>query len=401
MHPSTAGANLPALRSHNAALLLDLLRTATLAAEEAPDGASGPDRSGGPGDSGGRGSRSPGGAGACGGLSRQELAERTGLTPQAVSKIVARLRADGLVEEAGRRPSTGGKPGTGLRLAARAGYAVGVHLDGETLSAVLTDLAGRTVAEHAEPLDLAGPVPAVLDAAAARVAALAARAPGAGRTVGVGVGMRGPLDHRTGVLHRVTGYPHWAGVRLRDALERRLALPVAVDKDTNAAALSVLAAPPAPARSGPAGESLAYLHLGAGLGAALVLDGTLYRGGRTGAGEFGHQAVDLDGPRCTCGNRGCLEALCRAAAASGDRAGAARLLGIGAANLVALLDVDRVVLGGRTVAAAPHVFTRTVSAVLAERGRPVPVAAASPLAVPEGAALLALTPLFTRAALPA
>ncbi|MFD0069605.1 winged helix-turn-helix transcriptional regulator, partial [Streptomyces sp. NPDC127574] len=77
----TPGVNLPALRSHNAALVLDLLRTAGAA-----------------------------------GISRLELAERTGLTPQAVSKIIARLRADGLAAEAGRRASTGGKPRTVLRL---------------------------------------------------------------------------------------------------------------------------------------------------------------------------------------------------------------------------------------------------------------------------------------------
>jgi predicted NBD/HSP70 family sugar kinase len=371
VHPSASGANLPALRSHNAALLLDLLRAATLA--------------GGPG------------------LSRPDLAERTGLTPQAVSKITARLREEGLVEEAGRLPSTGGKPSTGLRLAAASRHAVGVHLDGETLTAVLTDLAGRTVAERVAPLSLDRPVDDGLAAITAQVRQAVAPAPGP--VLGVGVGMRGPLDHRTGVLHRVTGFPHWAGVALRDELARRLGLPVAVDKNTNAAALAVLAAaapggphdPAAP--PGPAGESFAYLHLGAGLGAALVLDGTLHRGGRTGAGEFGHQAVQLDGPPCKCGNRGCLEALCLAAVGNGDLAGAARLLGVGAANLVALLDVDRIVLGGRTVLAAPELFRRETAGVLAERGRGVPVSTAAPLAVAEGAALLVLAPLFTRTAL--
>jgi predicted NBD/HSP70 family sugar kinase len=363
VNPSTSGANLPALRSHNAALVLDLLRAA---------------------------------ARADGGLSRPELAERTGLTPQAVSKITARLRTEGLVEESGHRAPTGGKPRSGLRLAAEARYAIGVHLDGETLTAVLTDLAGRAVAERSVPLDLGRPVEDGLAAITAEVRATAALA--GGPVLGVGVGVRGPLDHRSGVLHRVTGFPHWAGCRLRDELTGRLGLPVAVDKNTNAAALSVLAGG-APGRPPGARDSFAYLHLGAGLGAGLVLDGALHRGGRTGAGEFGHQAVQLDGPPCKCGNRGCLEALCLGAAARGDLPGAARLLGVGAANLVALLDIDRVVLGGRTVQEAPGLFHDTVGAVLAERGRAVPVCAAGPNAVAEGAALLALAPLFTRAAL--
>ncbi|MFI0720037.1 ROK family transcriptional regulator [Streptomyces sp. NPDC021224] len=347
------GLNLPGLRSHNAAVVLGLLRDAA------------------------------------GGLSRLELAERTGLTPQAVSKITARLRADGLVEEAGRLASTGGKPRTELRLAAGAAFAVGAHLDGEALTAVVTDLAGRTVAEHAAPLDLGRPVPEGLAAMERELRAAAALAPG--RVLGVGVGIRGPLDHRTGTLRAVTGFPHWSGCALREELARRLRLPVAVDKNTNAAALSVLAEP------GPDGGSFAYLHLGTGLGAALVLDGTLHRGGAAGAGEFGHQVVQLDGPPCKCGRRGCLEALCLAAVARGDTDRAAYLLGVGAANLVALLDVDRVVLGGRTVLAAPDAFRAGVSAAVAPA--PVTLPAAGPRATPEGAALLALAPLFATTAL--
>jgi predicted NBD/HSP70 family sugar kinase len=354
------GVNLPGLRSHNAALVLGLLRDAAGAADS-------------------------------GGISRPELAERTGLTPQAVSKITARLRAEGLVEDAGRLASTGGKPRTELRLAAGARCAVGAHLDGEVLTAVVADLAGRTVAEHAAPLDLALPVREGVAAMVRELRTAVGLAPAP--VLGVGVGIRGPLDHRTGTLHEVTGFPHWSGCPLRDELTGALGLPVAVDKNTNAAALSVLAEPHTDRAAG----SFGYLHLGTGLGAALVLGGRPHRGGRAGAGEFGHQVVQLDGPRCKCGKRGCLEALCLAAVASGDTAGAARLLGVGAANLVALLDVDRIVLGGRTVLADPRVFLDGVGAALG----PVPVglAAAGAHAVAEGAALLALAPLFARAAL--
>ncbi|WP_143663728.1 ROK family protein, partial [Streptomyces sp. NRRL B-24085] len=177
-----------------------------------------------------------------------------------------------------------------------------------------------------------------------------------------------------------------------DALARRLGVPVVVDKDTNAAALGLAVA----------GErgSFAYLHLGTGLGAGLVIGGAVHRGARTGAGEFGHQVVQLDGPPCGCGDRGCVEALCLAAVARGDLAGAARVLGIAAGNLVALLDIDLVLLGGRTVRNAPEPFLRGVAAVLDERARrtgedPVPVRAATG-EVAEGAAQLVLAPLFGR-----
>ncbi|GAA2799083.1 hypothetical protein GCM10019017_51140 [Streptomyces showdoensis] len=208
--------------------------------------------------------------------------------------------------------------------------------------------------------------------------------------LGVGVAMPGPLDHRAGTPGRVTGFPEWEGFPLRDELARRLGLPVVLDKDTNAAALGLALRPGAPA-------SFAYVHLGTGLGAGLVLGGAVLRGGRTGAGELGHQTVQLDGPPCECGGRGCLEVLCLAALAHGDLDGAARVLGTGAANLVRLLDVDRVLLGGRAVLAAPEAFARGTRAVLGGLGLPADVAvAAAPDAVAEGAAQLILAPVFGR-----
>ncbi|OEV07722.1 ROK family protein, partial [Streptomyces nanshensis] len=181
--------------------------------------------------------------------------------------------------------------------------------------------------------------------------------PGArwGSVVGVGVAAPGPLDHVRGVLGQVTGHPEWAGFPLRDALARRLGMPVVLDKDTNAAALGL-------ALRGK--ESLAYVHLGTGLGAGLVLDGRIHRGRRNGAGEFGHQVIELDGPPCRCGRNGCLEALCGDAVRRGRPDEAARVLGVGAANLVSLLDVDRVLLGGRTVLADPDVYVDGVAAQL-------------------------------------
>jgi predicted NBD/HSP70 family sugar kinase len=330
------------------------------------------------------------------GISRLELAERTGLTPQAVSKITARLRADGLATEAGRRASTGGKPRTVLRLVPEAGHAVGLHLDRDGLRAVLVDLTGAVVGEERTSLDLGAGPEAVVAAVAREAGALTGGVPGGRGTdslLGIGVALPGPLDHTRGVLHRVTGFPEWDGFPLRDALARRLGVPVVVDKDTNAAALGLAVAG--------TGGSFAYLYLGTGLGAGLVIGGAVHRGARTGAGEFGHQVIQLDGPPCGCGNRGCVEALALAAVARGADDEAARVLGTAAGNLVALLDIDLVLLGGRTVTAAPEAFVRGVAAVLDERARrvgeeAVPVRVASG-GVAEGAAQLVLAPLFGRA----
>ena len=351
------------------------------------------------------------------GISRLELAERTGLTPQAVSKITARLRQEGLAVEAGRRASTGGKPRTVLRLVPEAAHALGVHLDRDELRAVLVDFNGTVVGEHRSPLDLGAGAEPVLNGVAQATTALVTDVlrPADGTLAGVpsllgaGVALPGPLDHARGVLHRVTGFPEWDGFPLRDALARRLGIPVVLDKDTNAAALGLALSTSvgAPEGDGEGPRSFAYLHLGTGLGAGLVLGGRVHRGTRTGAGEFGHQVIQLDGPPCGCGDRGCIEALCLNAVAAGDLDEAARVLGAGAANLVGLLDIDLVLLGGRTVTAAPEAFLRGVGAVLDARARreggpaggvPVRVAPGGEREVAEGAAQLVLAPVFGRGA---
>lgn len=351
------GANLPVVRDHNAALVLDLVR---------------------------RGA----------GISRAELATRTGLTAQAITKIVNRLRADGLLTEAGKEESTGGKPRTRLRLEPGARRAVGIHLDRDDSTVLLTDLTGRpSVRRHLPTGMRAGPERA-LDAIAAAVAGLLADVT-TGRVLGVGVACPGPLDHESGVLHRVTGLPAWDAFPLRDTLARRLDLPTTVDKDSNAAAFGECLA------GSPATGGCAVVFLGRGLGAGLVLGGRVYRGPRTNAGEFGHQTVQIDGPACACGNRGCLEALCGQALAAGDHARAADLVGLGAANLVRLLDIEQVALAGPVVAARPEAYRRGVGAAI-HRLLPEPdwqqvqvtLAAAGSDAVAVGAAGLILAPLF-------
>ncbi len=384
------GVNLPALRGYNEALMLDLLR----------------------------------GAGPAG-LGRAELATRTGLTPQAVSKITARLGADGLIAEAGRAASTGGKPRTLLRLVPQARHAAGVHVDRDELRAVRVDLAGRVVGECRGPLDFGAGPEAVVEAVVRAVARVAD--PVGLPLLGVGVVAPGPLDHRAGTMGRVTGFPSWKGFPLRGVLQGRLGLPVLLDKDTNAGAAAAAGAwlratwPDAEgdgdaglvadAAGGAGGvadaygyagggpRTCVYLHVGTGLGAGLWLGGGVYRGARSAAGEFGHQVLLMDGPPCRCGARGCVEVLCLGAVARGDLPEAARILGEAAANLVALLDVDRVLLGGRVVEAAPDVFVAGVGAVLAARALDParPVVALAGAGVAEGAAELALGPVFGRA----
>ncbi|GGP83230.1 ROK family transcriptional regulator [Saccharothrix coeruleofusca] len=327
-----------------------------------------------------------------GAVTRVELAERSGLTPQAVSKIVNRMIADGLLVESGTRNVGVGKPRTLLRLVADRGLALGAQVERDELRVVLADLAGDVVDRAVAPLPRGFDPPTFVEALAELVDRMRAPVP-ADRLLGVGIGFVGPLDHRTGVVHDATGLIGWHDVPLRALAERRLGLPVVVDKDTNTAVV---------AESWRRGEQLrdaVLVLVGTGLGVGLLLDGQVYRGARTNAGEFGHTTIQLDGPPCVCGRTGCVEAVHNLAAARGDLAGATAVVGLAVADLVQLLDVDHVVLAGRAVLSEPEAYTAAVRARMpVDDWLPVDVGI-TPLGddvVAAGAAMLVLSEFYGR-----
>jgi glucokinase len=121
--------------------------------------------------------------------------------------------------------------------------------------------------------------------------------------LGVGVGAPGPVDIRTGTVHSLTNIPNWREVRLGDILKKRLKLPVYVDNDVHVMALGEM-------RFGAArgAHNILCTTLGTGVGGGLIFDGRLYRGSNYAAGEFGHVPIGIDGPKCNCGGKACIEA---------------------------------------------------------------------------------------------
>jgi predicted NBD/HSP70 family sugar kinase len=204
----------------------------------------------------------------------------------------------------------------------------------------------------------------VLDMFSVQLKALLGQAPGelSGETedgmLGLGVACPGPLDQESGVLSGVTHLPHWHDFPLRDALADRLGVPVNLTKDTDAAARAV--------HDAHGGNNHVYVHLGTGLGAGLILGGKVYHAQHVRAGEFGHQTIDLEGPPCDCGRRGCLEAMCLDALSRGRPDLAADLLAVGLANLDRLLGIDQITLGGSVIEGLPAMFRERVSTALAD-----------------------------------
>ncbi len=119
---------------------------------------------------------------------------------------------------------------------------------------------------------------------------------------GMGIGFPGPLNAETGTVFNPPNLIGWDSVPLRDILEKELNVPVAIENDANAAALGEWWK-----GAGSGTDSLFCITLGTGVGGGIILDGKVWHGASSIAGEIGHTTVIRDGIKCTCGNIGCLE----------------------------------------------------------------------------------------------
>lgn len=239
---------------------------------------------------------------ASGTISRVELAKLSGLTPASISGIVARTIADGLVVESGFSASTGGKPRTLLRLNPSARHAVGVTLDQNRLTYMVTDLSGHLVGRLVtDGNDDDTPQSVVRHIADQLTELLKIIAVDRASVVGIGVASPGPLD-RTGRLLCRKPTPAWCGFSLGEELEEHSQLPVMVDNDATCAGVGQYWV----SNGNPAAVS-ATVYMADGIGCGILLDGIAFHGSSANPGELGHVSLDLNGPACVCGSRGCLE----------------------------------------------------------------------------------------------
>ncbi|MFI5925793.1 ROK family protein [Micromonospora sp. NPDC051543] len=285
---------------------------------------------------------------------RSTVVAATGLTPQAVSKVIARLSADGLIRPAGvRRPGIG-KPAVVYELVPDSRYAIGAHVARRTLRLVLVDLAGAVRHSTVRPLPADFTPEQLLDALCVGIGTITADPALRDRLTGVGLGMIGPLDHANGLVRDAHGLRHWHDVPLRELAAARLRLPVHLDKDVTAGVTAEAW------RHGATFGDAALIMVESGIGGGFWLGGAAHRGAHTNAGEFGHTVVDLDGPVCVCGRHGCLEVVHLRAAEAGDVPRAARVLAIGVVNLLQTLDLAHVVLAGADLLRHAEVYRAAV-----------------------------------------
>lgn len=192
---------------------------------------------------------------------------------------------------------------------------LGLDFGGTKLAAGLVDQSGRLLTHGRRST----PAQAGADAVIAEMYALASDVIGERRATlcGVGVNFGGPVDADRGVVRTSRHVPGWHDTPLAALVAEKLAVPCVLENDANGQALAEWRF-----GAGRGSKRMVYFNVGTGIGGGVVLDGALFRGAHGLAGEFGHMVVRANGPRCTCGRAGCLEALC-AGPAMGRRARAA------------------------------------------------------------------------------
>lgn len=332
-------------------------------------------------------------------VSRAAVAAEVGLTRATVSTLVDELLAAGLLVELGtQRPGTVGRPGTALALNDTGPAGLGAEVGVDHLAAVAVDLRGTVRARARVEADNRGrPAPEVLRELAALVGGVRQEARAAGLSAaGLTLAVPGLVGRDRQVVMRAPNLG-WEDVDAAGWFDRAggdclagARIPVTVENEANLGALAELWL------GGHEGVT-DFVHVSAeiGIGAALVVDGRLFRGARGFAGELGHVPVHPTGPRCSCGARGCLEqyageeAVLRAAGIAPERpdalkalqaaavegdpaalkalAAAGQAFGIALSGAVNLLDPQAVVLGGTLASLAPWLR----SAVERELGRRV------------------------------
>lgn len=243
-------------------------------------------------------------------VARVDLARETGLSRATVSSIVDELVLESLVEEIGATTSRGGRRPILLRVRpGREGRsAIGFELSRNNLTGVVVDLHGRVIATHRELLPAGQLEPAgLVELVRQQVEQLTGpQEPTAHNLVGVGLGVPGLVNPDTGFVQLAAQFG-WHSVPLKEMLEERLKVPVKVMNNVKAAALGeVIYSNDTPDHSP---NPRLYLSLGEGIGSGLIIEGKLLSGASYTAGEFGHITVAPNGPLCTCGNAGCLEAV--------------------------------------------------------------------------------------------
>ncbi|MDT8862781.1 ROK family protein [Alkalihalobacillus sp. MEB130] len=233
-------------------------------------------------------------------ISRADLANLTGLNKGTVSSLVNELLEEQLILESGPGVSSGGRRPVMLLFNQSAGYSIGIDIGVNYVLAILTDLQGNICNEKL--IKVQNPtfeqtLEILFNVIDDLIAAMPQSPYG---VVGIGIGVPGTVS-RTGEILLAPNLK-WKNVDLQSVIEERYNIPVKLKNEANAGAYGEKKF-----GAGKECNNIVYISGGIGIGVGLILNGKLYKGHNGLSGELGHMTINMDGPVCNCGNKGCWE----------------------------------------------------------------------------------------------
>lgn len=238
------------------------------------------------------------------GISRIELARELGLTRAAITATINDLQKADLVREVKGKHPNGRRPIV-LEINPKRGYVVGVDIGATHITTLLANYSAQVIDEYEKSIDIMEGPEKVLDQVCDMIGVLTSRSGVSKEKIhAMGVGVPGPVVVGTGMVSDPPIMPGWNRLPIDQHLQSKMGIPVTVSNDAELGAVGEWAY-----GAGRGERNLAYIKVGRGIGAGLLIDGRIYHGATGSAGEIGHITINESGPMCSCGNRGCLEAM--------------------------------------------------------------------------------------------
>ncbi len=239
-------------------------------------------------------------------ISRQQIAELTGLTPAAITGIVRELITIGFVKEVGLGESQGGRRPVHLKFNGKAGYVLGVEVTSKEITLAVTDFENMPKEMHTFAIDMKEPSTAIVELKKCLEKIIHSKKNHDKNFLSIAIAFPAIMQNETGVVKRAVNLGEkWNGFPLKVTLEQALGLPVFIDTNSKVAALGEKWF-----GGGMSCKNLIYINMGEGISAGIIMDDHIVQGAQGYAGQIGHTVMIDQGPLCNCGNRGCLEAIC-------------------------------------------------------------------------------------------
>ena len=238
------------------------------------------------------------------GTSRADLSRRTGLTRAAIGVIADQLLQEGILREGRSQQAFGGIGRNSLELEINpdAFYSIGLNISRLHFTIGLSDFAGNIHRHIQKPLDSFMPSSEILEKICFELDGLISMPLHPGKLLGLGITTPGPIDAKRGMILNPPNFEKWSNVPIVNFFADRMQGRVLLENNANALAL-------AEKTYGLKGAYSSFLELvvDTGIGAGLIINSELFKGTEGFGNEIGHTTIQINGPRCSCGNYGCLE----------------------------------------------------------------------------------------------